>query len=1104
MSRTVHTDSCVNALLASVHTLRTKGFPITYFRVVVGCSLVVALLAAFILYRDYQQQLRYWQEKLTRVADANQHLLHHWLKERNEDAQLLASLPCTAIAVQRPPLGESAQPYPCRQHLDEELVSVASVYAYAGAYVLDGSGRVVVQSKASPPLNADLIRKVVVSSQQGTLTIPVPGDWAGYSQVAVVSPIRQPRPPGTGAKTATTGHAVVLTRPEAIASLMLTDAGVTTTGETVLVTLHAGQPVFISPLRHWMKPGRSSPPVPAYPARISLLERRNLFGVYSDYRGVPVLVVTRYLPELGWAMVTKVDRSEALAGFRQTFALGITIGFLSILTILSVAAAWRRHNRIQRLQLDLARGRRTEEDLRRSEERFWVALQNSPVVVFNQDRELRYTWINKPVPPWSEHDYVGKTDEEIIGIEEGSGLTALKRPVLDTGVGARREWTFAFRGEKRVYDINIQPLRNESGEIVGITCASIDISDRKRAEERLREYEKVVEGLQEMIVVLDRDYRYLLANRAFLEYRGMQREQIIGRRVPEVLNKGVFEDVLKAKMDECLQGRIVSFEMKNTYPRRGERDLLISYLPIAGPEGVDRIACVLLDITERKLAEKALRASETRYRLLFESNPAGIFRSTPDGQLLEANEAFARIFGYQSRDELLRFPDIHFYLHPEKRDFLVAALRQQGSLTNYEFCGRHRDGSPVWALANMAFVAAENGGPDVLEGTFIDVTARKNAEEALQHSEAQLRAFIENAPYGIFRYGGGHFLSANPALVQMLGCASEAEVLALNLASDVFHPTAEFKDLIAISNQQPHFGPSEVRWKRRDGSLVLAQLRGRVTGSSEKDKTIEALVEDITHKRALEEHFGQSDKLEVLGRVASGVAHDFNNLLLGITLNLEHAIAQTGRADHLREELEQTMQAARSAASLTRQLLVFGRKRARQQKLVNLNDAVIRSQHLVKSLAGDKIHVHLSLGPDLAPVQADPMQVQQVLLNLVSNARDAVSGEGEITITTRNIELQKVPADEYFSAAPRAGHYVVLEVSDTGIGISRETLTHIFEPFYTTKEEGSGLGLSTSYGIAAQSSGYMSVQTEPGHGATLKLYLPRQQEDSSDRDSAEA
>jgi PAS domain S-box-containing protein len=1185
----------------------------------------VVLVTTLTLRHEHQKQLVYWQERLSRIADANQRLLKNWVTERSDDAQLLAAFPSVEVAARSGPRFHPTLPPRWQQRLQNELNSLAGTYSYAGAYVLTRSGRMLVKSNASPPLGNGLVTEAVSNPQTNSgaraVTIAAADGGVDYPQVAFVAPIH----PGQQSLARiedgnVIGYVVLLTPPEAIGSLLFPFRGSTRTAETVLLALQSGKPVFISPLRHW-KPGSPMPrPPESSPGRIALLERREIFGAYQDYRGVPVLAAGRFLPEIGWGMVSKVDRNEAFAGFRQTLILGITIALLSILTIISLTAAWLRHLRVQRLQLDLARGKQTEQQLRQSEERFWAALQNSPVVVFNQDCNLRYTWVHNPQPPWSEQEYLGKTDEEIIGVVDGSRLTALKRPVLETGMGARKEWPFVYRGEKHVYDINIQPLRNEAGKIIGITCASTDITEHKRAEDRLHEYEKAVEGLEEMIVVVDRNYRYRIANRAFLDYRGMQREQLIGRHVADVLKPGIFEDYLKAKMDECFQGKAITFEMKYTYPRLGERDLLISYSPVEGTNGIDRLACVLQDITERKRAEerlqeyervveglqdmvvvidrqyrylianraflkarsldledvighpirefvdenlfdhivkgkldacfrgetvtyemtytfpalgarnlffsyypiwglegisraacivqdvtdrkhaeKALRDSESRYRLLFERNPAGVFRSTLDGKLLEANEAFARMFGYGSREELLHFSNVHFYLDPEQRAPLVARLRQQGSVTDYEFCGRHRDGSPVWVLANMAHLEGENGSPGVLEGTFIDITARKNAEASLQRSEAQMRAFIEYAPYGIFRCAGNHFLSANPALVKMLGYTSEAELLKLNLADNVFYPHSECPDLAVSSAQQGEFGPVEVSWKRRDGALTLLRLRGRVSAASNGEKSLEAIAEDITQQRALEEYLNQSDRLEALGRLASGVAHDFNNLLLGITLNLEHVLQHSkGSGNLLWEEIEQALHAARSAAAVTRQLLVFGRKRAAQKQSVNLNDVVIRSQDLVNRLAGENIHVSLRLSPKLDPVLADPVQVQQVILNLVANARDAMAGRGQITIVTRTTELQQAPPDEYFAAVPKAGTYVMLEVSDTGSGITHEALTHIFEPFFTTKAEGSGLGLSTSYGIVSQSSGYISVRTQPGHGTTVRSYLPCQHEVATD------
>ena len=1104
MSRTSKT-ALYPKIATLAHAVRSaSGSPRLYLYVVAGLVLVVVTATTYSVKREYRRQMQYWKERLTRTADANQRGLGYWVEERDQDAELLASFRCTQLAIMDRPLRSNEGPnWECRE-LELQLATIADVYSYAGAYVLDRAGRVRTKSNLAPSLPTEVAEAARGISQREILTIPVPGGSLGYSQLAFVNPVRNLQDTGSDKERATVvGYVVLLTRPEAVTAAMSAGAQGTVTGETVLVALQGGQPGYISPLRH-KTAGRSVPAVPPdSPAGLSLRLRFPFFGEYRDYRGVSVLSAARFLPELGWGMVTKVDRSEALADFRQTLYSDIGLAFFRILAIVSVGFAWGRQQRIRGLQADLLAGRQKHENLRQSEERFWVALQNSPVIVFNQDRELRYTWINQPISPWSE-GYLGKTDEEIIGVADGGRLSALKRPVLQTGIGVRKEWSFIHGGEERVYDINVQPLRNQENDIVGITCASTDVTELKRTEERLHEYQKVVEGVEEMIVVVDSEYRYLLANRAFLNYRGLQRQDLIGHSVAQVLRPGVFEHVLKAKLDECLLGRTVIFEMTYDYPRLGKRDLFISYFPIEGRKGFDRVACVLKDVTDSKRAEKALRESETRYRLLFEHNPAGMFRSTLDGRLLEANDAFARMFGYASRDELLLFPNAHFYMRPEERAPLIARLQQEGALTDYEFYGRHRDGSAVWVLANIALAPGGGGNPEVLEGTFVDITARKNAEEALHRSEAQLRAFIENAPYGIFRYAQGRFVSANPALVRMLGYNTEAEVTALRVASDVFSEDSECRELLELSRQRAHFGPLQAQWKQRDGHPLLVRLSGRIIpGPQNGHLIVEAIVEDVTQQHALEEHLRQADKMEALSRLATGIAHDFNNLLQGITLNLEHVIAATGTADTpLRQELEETLLAAKNAGVITRQLLAFGRKRSLHQEPVSLNDVVARSHDLMTRLAGQAVYVSVRLAEQLGTVTADPVQLQQVILNLVVNARDAMPKGGQITVTTTNIELRVATPDEHFLRPFKAGSYVMLEVTDSGIGISSEAISHIFEPFFTTKPEGSGLGLSTSYGIVSESAGYISVRSQLEQGTTVRLYFPRLAEASAARQSA--
>lgn len=250
------------------------------------------------------------------------------------------------------------------------------------------------------------------------------------------------------------------------------------------------------------------------------------------------------------------------------------------------------------------------------------------------------------------------------------------------------------------------------------------------AHERLREYEKVVEGLEEMIVVVDRDYRYLIANRTFLNYRALKREQVIGHSVAELQDDVTFE-IVKQKLDECFQGKVVRYELRYSYPNLGERDLFLSYFPIEGPEGIDRAACIFHDITEQKRAEKALRKAEQKYRDIFENAGEGIFQTTPEGQYIEANPALARMHGLDSPEELIRsFTDIsrEVYVDPARREEFKQLIEAEGYVRGFEHQILRRDGSKIWISVNARAVRDEQGRVLYYEGTTQDINERKLAE----------------------------------------------------------------------------------------------------------------------------------------------------------------------------------------------------------------------------------------------------------------------------------------------------------------------------------------------------------------------------------------
>jgi PAS domain S-box-containing protein len=370
---------------------------------------------------------------------------------------------------------------------------------------------------------------------------------------------------------------------------------------------------------------------------------------------------------------------------------------------------------------------------------------------------------------------------------------------------------------------------------------------------------------------------------------------------------------------------------------------------------------------------------------------------------------------------------------------------------------------------------------------------RKRNEEALRLSEARYRSQVQSAVYGIYRSSADEdrFLDGNPALVNMLGYESLDELLALKISRDVYVDPTERSALVNEYRRKSLIEGVEVRWKRKDGKNIIVRLSGRpILNAAGQAESFEMIAEDTTEHRALEDQLRQSQKMEAVGRLAGGVAHDFNNLLTVIKGYSELMLDQVQAADPLRAEIEEVKKAADRAAALTRQLLAFSRKQVLAPKVIDLNAVITNVERLLQRLLGEDIELITILHSSLGRVKADPGQIEQVIMNLAVNARDAMPKGGKLTISSANVML-----DESFiqDSKVATGPYVLLSVSDTGVGMDAETKSRIFEPFFTTKEQGkgTGLGLSTVYGIVKQSGGYISVYSEPGLGTSFKVYLPR-------------
>jgi len=369
----------------------------------------------------------------------------------------------------------------------------------------------------------------------------------------------------------------------------------------------------------------------------------------------------------------------------------------------------------------------------------------------------------------------------------------------------------------------------------------------------------------------------------------------------------------------------------------------------------------------------------------------------------------------------------------------------------------------------------------------------KRSEEALRRSEASYRSLIEGAAYGIYRSDlPGRILEVNPALVEMLGYASEEDLLSRNLTTDIYADPGERPRLIAQHERQEHFRGVDVNWKRKDGAILPVRLTGRpVLDENGRLEYFEGIVENVAERRALEEQLRQSQKMEAVGQLAGGIAHDFNNLLEVIMGYSDLLTEGLPVGDPLRRQAEEIYKAGKRAAGLTRQLLAFSRKQVLQPRVLDLNVIVTDLQKLLRRTIGEHIEFTARLSPSLGRVKADPNQLEQILMNLAVNARDAMPHGGSLRVETTDIRVDEKLAQQHTGLRP--GDYVLMIVADTGSGMDLKIQARVFEPFFTTKEKGkgTGLGLATVYGIVKQSDGYISVESAPGQGTTFRIYLPR-------------
>src|SRR5882672_1257494 len=480
-----------------------------------------------------------------------------------------------------------------------------------------------------------------------------------------------------------------------------------------------------------------------------------------------------------------------------------------------------------------------------------------------------------------------------------------------------------------------------------------------------------------------------------------------------------------------------------------------------------------------------LQSAEERYRLLFEGSLAGMVRTTLDGKILDCNAACAKIFGYASREELIATPATNRCVHPEDQNAFIARLKQEKVLTNYEHCLRRKDGSSVWLLGSAHLVEGKNGAPAAYEETLIDITERKKAGEIFR------TAFNANPePITIATIAEGRYIDVNESFLRVTGYRREEVIGRTSLELNFWVRPEDRARLVELLWEQDSVHDLEIIYRTKSGEQRIALDSAEAIEIAGQECII-AILRDITERKFLEKQLRQTQKMEAVGQLSGGIAHDFNNLLgviIGYSEILEHRLPPN---DPLRKECGQIKKAGQSAASLTRQLLAFSRQQVLEPKILDLNAIVLHVEKMLRRLIGEDIDLRATLGSALGCIKADQSQIEQVIMNLAVNARDAMPQGGKVLIETANVDVDEDYARRHPPQKP--GAYVLLTVTDTGMGMDAETQSRIFEPFFTTKElgKGTGLGLSTVYGIVRQSGGHIWVYSELGQGTTFKIYLPR-------------
>ncbi len=770
------------------------------------------------------------------------------------------------------------------------------------------------------------------------------------------------------------------------------------------------------------------------------------------------------------------------------------------------------------VQRDITERKRAEEELRATTNRLSTLLEAVSDVIYFKDVNGRNLLINKAFEKLvglKREEILGRTDAELFPPElaeacrRSDELVFKRRETIKVGEAVNNQ-----RGERVYFDTIKSPVFNDKGEVIGLVGVSRDITEHRRMEEALRASEErfrtIFETAQDSIFIKDRDLRYTQVNPAMEKLFGLPAAKLIGMRDEDLFGQGAAAHITEVD-HRVLNGEII--EEEHTKPVNGALTTFhVIKVPMRNSSGdIIGLCGIARDITERKQAEKALEESLSLLRATLESTADGILVVDRNGRWAGFNQKFVDMWGVP--DSILASGDDEEALayavtqlkDPESFLAKVKELYDQPDAESYDEL-ELKDGRIFERYSQPQKIGEETVGR---VWSFRDVTERKRAERALKESKEKYRNLVNTIGDLVFTVDPqGKILFANSVTKQFIGCEPE-EAIGHNFTEFVHQDDIPllWGGMRRVLNGEPIEGivgvdvDAEYRLVKRSGEIVWVATRSQPIRDEEgKIIGFSGLSRDITERKRAEEErvkleaqLRHAQKMEAVGTLAGGIAHDFNNLLGGILGYSSLLLNKLAPTDPNRKYVELIESASNRAAELTNRLLGFARQGKYEEKPVDINQLIGGVVELLSASIDKRIEIEMNLCGENPLTKGDPNQLEQVLMNLCVNARDAMPDGGELSIGSRLVHLDERFASEHLGAVP--GDYVCITVSDTGVGMNEETKTKIFDPFFTTKGqgEGTGLGLSMVYGIVKNHGGYLSVYSEVGKGTTFEVYLPLSQ-----------